>query len=85
MVLEVELDLNNEEMIYLPYLRINYRTRTTSYIQQNSAKAEIEFGTYYKSSTTKFWENAMIIFYCVLALLVLIVLIKMQVLLSKPV
>ena len=84
MVLEVELDLNNEEMIYLPYLRIKYRTRTSSYIQQNSAMAEIEFGTYYKSSTVEFWKNAMVIFYCVLALLILIVLIKMQVLLSKP-
>ena len=83
-VLEVELDLNNEEMIYLPYLRINYRERTSTYILQNSAYAEIEFGTYYKSSTVKFWETAMIIFYCILVLLVLIVLIKMQVLMSNP-
>lgn len=85
MTFEVELDQNNEEMIYSPYLRIRYRERTSSYITSNNAEAEVEFGTYYKSSTAAFWESAMIIFYVCLAILILIVLIKMQVLLSKPV
>ena len=84
MTIEVKLDPSNEEMIYLPYLRIAYRERTMTYIKETNAMAEIEFATYYIADTTAFWETAMAIFYTLLAILVLIIVIKMQVLLSRP-
>jgi len=85
MTFEIQLDQQNEEMIYLPYLRINYRERTSTYIKNTDAGADIEFGTYYISSTEKFWTTAMAIWYSLLALLVLIVVSKMQMHLTKPV
>ena len=84
MTLEFRLDQANEEMIYLPYLRINYRERTFTYIESTNAQATIEFETYYIAETGKFWESAMAIFYTLLGLLIVIIAIKMQVLLSKP-
>jgi len=32
MTFEMSLDPNNDEMIFVPYLRIDYRTRTKTYI-----------------------------------------------------
>jgi len=84
MVFEYKLDPSNEEMIYLPYLRISYRERTHTYIKETNSAAKIYFATYYIADTTKFWEVAMGIFYTLLAILILIIIIKMQVLLSKP-
>lgn len=84
MTFEMALDPNNEEMIFVPYLRIDYRTRTKTYIESNSARALVEFGTYYSSSTESFWSTAMAIFYIVLVIMLLILIIKTQVMLSKP-
>ena len=84
MTFEVKLDQQNEEMLYVPYLRINYRERHSTTIRDSNSEAQIEFGTYYISSTAKFWETAMVVFYVLVAILVLIVVIKMQVLLSRP-
>ena len=77
MTFEFRLDQANEEMIYLPYLRINYRERTYTYIEQTNAQAMIEFETYYIADTGKFWESAMAIFYTLLGLLIVIIAIKM--------
>lgn len=84
MTFEIKLDIENEEMIYLPYLRIDYRERTLSFIKNTNSEAEIEFGTYYMSSTAKFWESAMAIWYTLIVLMLIIVIVKMQVQLSKP-
>ena len=84
MTFEMSLDPNNEEMIFVPYLRIDYRTRTKTYIEQNSARALVEFGTYYSSNTESFWSTAMAIFYILLVILLFILVIKTQVMLSKP-
>lgn len=84
MMFEFKLDPSNEEMIYLPYLRIAYRERTHTYIKETNSMAEVEFGTYYIADTTKFWESAMGIFYTLLAITLLIIIIKMVVLTSRP-
>jgi len=44
----------------------------------------VRFGTYYSSSTKGFWRSAMAVFWAVLVVLILIVIIKTQVMLSKP-
>lgn len=68
----------------MPYLRIKYRERTNTYIKETNSKAQIDFKTYYIADTTSFWESAMAIYYTLLAILIIIIVIKMQVLLSKP-
>ncbi len=37
--LEISLDQNNEEMIQVPYIRVDYRERTKTYIEQTESKA----------------------------------------------
>ena len=84
MTIEISLDMNNDEMIHVPYLRIIYRERTSAYIAETSSAAEIEFGTYYSSSTASFWSTAEAIFFTLLGILILIIAIKTQVMLSRP-
>ena len=84
MTFEMSLDPNSEEMIFVPYLRIDYRQRTKTYIESTSSRALVEFGTYYSSSTDSFWSTAEAIFYVLLVILILILIIKTQVMLSKP-
>lgn len=84
MTIEVQLNPDVEEMIYVPYLRIEYRERTSAYIASTNADAWVFFGTYYKSSTVGFWEGAMTIFYVLVAVLVLIIILKTHVMLNKP-
>jgi len=71
-------------MIYIPYMRLNYRERTNTYITQTNSMAQIEFATYYIADTSKFWESAMAVFYVLLAIMIIIIAIKMQVLITKP-
>ena len=84
MTLEVSLDMNNDEMIHVPYLRVQYRERTSTYIEQNNSKALVEFGTYYSSSTVDWWKTAEAIFYVLLVVLILILVIKAFVYVKKP-
>ena len=84
MTFEVSLDQNNEEMINVPYLRIDYRERTYTYIDQTNSAAVVTFATYYIPNTENFWSMAMTFFYILIVILVLILIIKTQVLLSKP-
>ena len=84
MTFEVELNPNEEEMLYVPYLRIEYRERTSAYIAQTDSTAYVTVGTYYISSTEGFWRGAMTIFYVLLAILILILIMKTHVLLNKP-
>ena len=84
MTLEVTLDMNNDEMIHVPYLRVQYRERTSTYIEQNNSKALVEFGTYYSSSTVDWWKTAEAIFYVLLVVLILILVIKAFVYVKKP-
>ena len=76
MTLEVSLDMNNDEMIHVPYLRVAYRERTSTYIEQTESEALIEFGTYYSSSTVEWWKTAEAIFYVLVVVLVIILVIK---------
>ena len=84
MTLEISLDQNSDEMIYVPYLRIDYRARTRTYIAQTTGRALVEFGTYYSSSTDSFWSTAEAIFFVLLVIILLILIAKTQVMLSKP-
>ena len=84
MTFEISLDPNSEEMIFVPYLRIDYRQRTKTYIEQNSARALVEFGTYYSSSTESFWSTAQAIFYILLFPLFFILIFKTLVMINKP-
>ena len=46
----VRLDPNHDEMIYVPLLIIDYRERTSSYIQESSL-TEVQFNTEYALNT----------------------------------
>lgn len=50
MVLKIYLDLNNEEMIDVPYLQIQYAERTNAYILENSL-TDLSFETEYFMET----------------------------------
>ena len=78
------MDEENEEMIYVPILRISYRERTSVYIKNTNAEATVEFSTYYISSTESFWNTATIIFYICLVICIIIVVIKVAIMVSKP-
>ena len=84
MTIEITMDEENEEMIYVPILRISYRERTAVYIKNTNAEATVEFSTYYISSTESFWNTATIIFYICLVICIVIVIIKVAIMVSKP-
>ena len=84
MTIEITMDEENEEMIYVPILRISYRERTAVYIKNTNAEATVEFSTYYISSTESFWNTATIIFYICLVICIIIVVIKVAIMVSKP-
>ena len=77
------MDSENDEMIYVPYVRIDYRERTKTYIDIDSNR-EIELGTYYYSSTDSFWGFAEAIFYIVLSIMIVILIAKTWVSVYKP-
>lgn len=53
-ILKVNLDVSNNEMINVPYLQIDYRERSGSYIADNSLTT-VMFNTEYIMSTVSFW------------------------------
>lgn len=71
-------------MINVPYLRIDYRERTNTYIEQTNSAAIVTFATYYIPNTENFWSMAKTFWWILIVILVFILVIKMQVLLSKP-
>lgn len=72
--LKINLDNTQEEMIYVPYLYVQYRERTASYINQNSL-TKVSFNTEYMLETTSFWKGASATFYVFIAVFVLILII----------
>jgi hypothetical protein len=43
MTLEISLNMDEDEMIHVPYLRINYRERTSAYISNTDSEAWVFF------------------------------------------
>ena len=82
-ILKVNLDLNNEEMINVPYLQIDYRERSAAYIAENSL-TDVFFNTEYILSTTEFWKGASAAFYVFMAIFVLILITVTCVLFDRP-
>ena len=58
-------------MIYVPYLYVQYRERTASYINQNSLTT-VSYNTVYMLETTQFWKSASATFYVFIAVFVFI-------------
>lgn len=73
-ILKINLDTRNEEMINLPYLYIDYRERTASYIEEDSL-TNVEFNSEYILSTEKFWKGAGAAFWTFFGLFVLLMII----------
>lgn len=83
MVLKINLDLNNEEMIDVPYLQIRYAERTNAYIQENSL-TDISFESEYFMSTEGFWRGAGAIFWVFFGIFVLIMITITFVQIGRP-
>lgn len=81
--LKVNLDINNEEMINVPYLEIDYRERSAAYIAENSLTT-VFFNTEYILSTTEFWKGASAAFWTFMGIFLLILLIVTCVLADRP-
>jgi len=77
MTLKVQLDQRegNEEMISVPYLFIEYRERTASYINENqdNALTELSFNTEYLQNTFAFWKGAKTFFWISIGIFVVLV------------
>lgn len=75
MELIIKLDETNNEKISLPVLKINYRARSTSTIEQGGdlARSQVSFSTSYDQNTIKFNKNLHIVFYVWLVIMVLTV------------
>lgn len=69
--LKINLDDDNEEMINVPYLYIEYRERTGVYIQDDSL-TEVSFNSEYILSTANFWSGAGVVFWIFFAVFVII-------------
>jgi hypothetical protein len=83
MTLKINLDTQNEEMINVPYLFIEYGARASNYISRDSL-TELSFNSEYIMSTVGFWEAASAIFFIFLAFFVIILLIVLAVMYSRP-
>jgi RsiW-degrading membrane proteinase PrsW (M82 family) len=73
------LDKEEDEMIYVPYLYINYKERVTGNIEDLSLPLQkkkgplttVEFSTEYSSETPGFTEFAVVIFWIILSVMIL--------------
>jgi len=82
--LKVELDTNYEynEMIFPPYIEINYQEKRTNDIlgeTQTGKLADITFKSEYFMDTTGFWSLAKTIFIVLMVIFTIIVLLKVVV------
>jgi len=59
--LVIELDPNNEEQIYVPYLELDYHTLMTSTLKTVSTTT-VAFETLYTTNTDTFWIVILVIF-----------------------
>lgn len=81
--LRINLDPNNEEMIYPPLLIIDYRERTQTIIE-GYPLATPSFTSEYAMDTTKFWNVAKVIFIIINALFVILLIIQVIVWCRTP-
>lgn len=70
-------------MINVPYLQIEYRERSASYVAENSLTT-VFFNTEYILSTSEFWKGAGAAFWTFIAVFVLILLTVTCVLFDRP-
>lgn len=70
---------DKEEMIYIPYLVLKYKSRQTSYIQGTSSTDTISFSSIYTMDTSNFWSVAEGVFIGVNILVLLILIVKVYV------
>ncbi len=71
--LKINLDTDKQETIDVPYLYIDYRERTASFIADDSLST-VGFSTEYMMSTTSFWKGASAVFISLMVLFGLILL-----------
>lgn len=81
--LKVNLDTHNEEMINVPYLEIDYRERSSAYIEENSLTS-VHFYTEYLLSTEEFWVGAGAAFWVFFAVFCVILIVVTCVLFDRP-
>ena len=84
MTLKINLDTKNEEMINVPYLKIQYRERSASLIQTNGL-AEVSFKSDYFMNTDGFWKGTTAAFIAFMVIMGVIVLIISCMLMNRPV
>jgi hypothetical protein len=82
-ILKINLDIDKQETIDVPYLYIDYRERTASYIADDSLST-VSFNTEYMMSTTSFWKGASAVFITLMVLFGLILLTVTIVMFNRP-
>lgn len=70
--LVINLDQEAEEMINVPYLKIDYRQRTYEFITQDNALTRLQFSSEYVLDTEGFWKVGGAIFWVFFVFFILI-------------
>lgn len=79
LVITLDSDTTKQEMIYTPYLRINYEEKTKDFIiVQNDKMKEIEFMAEYKMETSGFWGLCKTLFWILFGVMLLTVMIFLK-------
>lgn len=83
MTLKINLDSVNQEMINVPYLKIQYRERSAAFIETNSL-AQVSFYSDYFMNTAGFWRGATAAFIAFMIIMVVIILSIACTLIDRP-
>ena len=81
--LQIKLDPSNDEMIFTPLLKITYRERSKTGVEQNSL-ASVSFTSEYAMEMDNFWGTVTGIFIGIMVLAGVIVVVKIIVFATSP-
>jgi hypothetical protein len=85
LVVTLDEDRSYNEMIYTPYLEINYGEKSSALLLLDSSEkmTQVSFSAEYKMETTGFWKLCKWLFWILLVIMVLMILISTSVYTSK--
>ena len=72
--INLQVDAGHEEMIFVPYLYIDYRERSRNYIEQN-ALTTVSFSSENLMPTDGFWKGAKVCFFVLIGIFVVLLIV----------